>query len=137
MKIVEIDISEDKLPKDLSLEFKKQNLEEGDQLIIKSNKANQFIVATILVVVIIALAYYYKKSQDYANSVLKKVFDEDNIDDIEAEVEKRFGNGVIIENNEDLDWHKFSLNSLAKAYGESEPEYDLSMVKEPNPYYKQ
>lgn len=30
-------------------------------------------------------------------------------------------------------WHDFSLNSLASAYGHSEPEYSLDMIKEPNP----
>ncbi len=33
-------------------------------------------------------------------------------------------------------WLAASAESLAAAYGESEPEYDLSMVKEPNPEYE-
>jgi hypothetical protein len=33
------------------------------------------------------------------------------------------------------EWLAASTESLAAAYGESEPEYDLSMVKEPNPEY--
>ncbi len=31
---------------------------------------------------------------------------------------------------------KFSKQKLAKAYGEDEPEYDETMVKEPNEDYK-
>lgn len=34
-------------------------------------------------------------------------------------------------------WHEFSLNSLASAYGHSEPEYSLDMIKEPNPEYSE
>lgn len=136
MKVVEVNISAEKLPKDLALELKKQNLEEGDQLVIRADKTSVFVISTILVVVIVALAYYYKKTQEYANSVLKKAFEEDNIDDIEAEVEKRFGNEIVIEDNENHSWQKFSIGNLAKAYGDSEPDYGLWMVKEPNPQYK-
>ena len=34
------------------------------------------------------------------------------------------------------EWMGFSKQNLAKAYGTNEPEYDLSMLKEPNPEYK-
>ncbi len=34
------------------------------------------------------------------------------------------------------EWMSFSKQNLAKAYGDDEPEYDLSMLKEPNPEYK-
>lgn len=34
------------------------------------------------------------------------------------------------------DWMNFSAQHLNNAYGENEPSYDLSMVKEPNPEYK-
>jgi len=33
-------------------------------------------------------------------------------------------------------WMNFSAQNLNTAYGENEPDYDLSMVKEPNPEYK-
>jgi len=136
MKVVEVDISAYKLPKDLALDFTKHNLEEGDQLILKTDKNTIFIAATILVVVIIALSYYYKKSQHYADTVLRRVFSEDNLEEIEAEVEKNFGNDIVFEEKENDDWNKFNINNLSKAYGENEPEYDLSMIKEPNPTYK-
>lgn len=34
------------------------------------------------------------------------------------------------------DWLAASAECLATAYGESEPEYGLDMVKEPNPEYR-
>lgn len=34
------------------------------------------------------------------------------------------------------EWMNFSKQNLAKAYGTDEPEYDLSMLKEPNLEYK-
>ncbi len=34
------------------------------------------------------------------------------------------------------EWLNFSAQNLNAAYGEKEPDYDLSMVKEPNPVYK-
>ena len=36
---------------------------------------------------------------------------------------------------EDEDWKNYNLNSLNKAYSDDEPEYNLSMVKEPNADY--
>jgi len=40
------------------------------------------------------------------------------------------------ESNERKDWIDSSLSQLNKAYSDDEPEYTLSMVKEPNPEYK-
>lgn len=37
---------------------------------------------------------------------------------------------------EQKDWMNFSAQNLNNAYGEHEPDYNLSMVKEPNPEYK-
>ncbi len=33
------------------------------------------------------------------------------------------------------DWARFSLSSMAKAYGDDEPEYSLDAIIEPNPEY--
>ena len=38
--------------------------------------------------------------------------------------------------DERIDWITSSLSQLNNAYGEDEPEYSLSLVKEPNPEYK-
>ncbi|WP_293016235.1 hypothetical protein [Mongoliibacter sp.] len=43
---------------------------------------------------------------------------------------------ILMEENEDIEWHQFSASSLSAAYGDSEPHYSLSMVEEPNPDYK-
>ena len=33
-------------------------------------------------------------------------------------------------------WHQLGAQSLARAYGDNEPEYPDSCVKEPNPLYE-
>lgn len=43
---------------------------------------------------------------------------------------------VILLDDESADWNELSSQSLNKAYGEEEPEYSLSEVKELNPGYK-
>ncbi|MDZ7718646.1 MAG: hypothetical protein U5K72_07520 [Balneolaceae bacterium] len=43
---------------------------------------------------------------------------------------------VILLDDESADWNEVSSQSLNKAYGEDEPEYSLSEVKEPNPDYE-
>lgn len=39
-------------------------------------------------------------------------------------------------NGESSDWARLSMESLARAYGEEEPEYPLDLIKEPNPEYE-
>lgn len=41
----------------------------------------------------------------------------------------------LIEENEDKDFYQASLGGLANAYSDDEPDYDLSLVNEPNPNY--
>jgi len=40
------------------------------------------------------------------------------------------------ETDEKKEWDTSSLLQLNKAYGEDEPEYSFSVIKEPNPEYK-
>jgi hypothetical protein len=40
------------------------------------------------------------------------------------------------ENGERPDWMRLSLESLARAYGDDEPDYPLDLIKEPNPEYE-
>lgn len=44
---------------------------------------------------------------------------------------------ILMEENEEMEWHHFSGKSLSSAYSDNEPIYSLSMVKEPNPDYNQ
>ncbi|MDT4955645.1 MAG: hypothetical protein QOJ02_3783 [Acidobacteriota bacterium] len=39
-------------------------------------------------------------------------------------------------NGEREDWAQLSLESLARAYGDDEPEYSLDLIKEANPEYE-
>ena len=40
------------------------------------------------------------------------------------------------ENRERVDWIQISRSKLAAAYAEDEPDYPLSLIKEPNPQYE-
>jgi hypothetical protein len=40
------------------------------------------------------------------------------------------------ENGERSDWTRLSMESLARAYEDEEPEYSLDLIKEPNPEYE-
>lgn len=40
------------------------------------------------------------------------------------------------ENGESSHWARFSMDNLARAYAEEEPDYPLDLIKEPNPEYE-
>ena len=42
---------------------------------------------------------------------------------------------ILIAEEEDQDFHKFSIEELSGAYADNEPEYELSLVKEPDTLY--
>ncbi len=42
---------------------------------------------------------------------------------------------ILVEENEQNEWHQFSGKGLSAAYGEDEPLYTMNMVKESNPGY--
>ncbi len=43
---------------------------------------------------------------------------------------------ILLDEKERDDFLQMSLTGLGRAYGEHEPEYDLSMISEPNPDYE-
>ena len=43
---------------------------------------------------------------------------------------------ILVEEEIESDFYKISAEGLSNAYSVDEPEYDLSLVKEPNPEYK-
>lgn len=42
---------------------------------------------------------------------------------------------ILLEENEQNEWYMFSGQGISTAYGEDEPDYELSLLKEPNPDY--
>ena len=141
MKIVEIDIDKTSGAKSLAEEFRLQNLQRGDTLKFHSSKISDddFIKVAILVVAIFALAFYDKKNTDFANAILKDVFNDRDIKDIEQEIAEEYGIELIMEGKDDEEqkaWQELSKKQLLKAYSTDEPEYTLSMIMEPNPGYK-
>ena len=54
---------------------------------------------------------------------IKRIYDIDFVIDVKEDEEQQF-------------WRQFGKSKLVRAYSDIEPEYDISMVKEPNPRYK-
>jgi hypothetical protein len=40
---------------------------------------------------------------------------------------------ILLEENDQNEWYRFSATGLSAAYGEGEPSYTLNMLNEPNP----
>jgi len=135
MKIVEIDIDRTSSLEELEYEFK--NLERGDrlQLVFSRQNENQLIVLSVVIVI-----YYFlnKKFDEYPDKMLKGIFRDRKVEEIERELKADFDIELVIDSKEDGErrqWQQFSQSSLVKAYGFEEPEYDEYLVKEPNPEY--
>ncbi len=43
---------------------------------------------------------------------------------------------IVFNDEENEDWRLHSLENLSKAYGDEEPDYELSTIKEPNTLYQ-
>lgn len=76
------------------------------------------------------------KNQNYMKA-LKAIYDGEKILlEGEAKLPKNSKLIVILLEDDTNDWHTLSSQSLNRAYGEQEPEYTLSEVKEPNLGYE-
>lgn len=133
MSIIELNINQDTKPQSLASALKKQNLQRGDRLNIRSLLDEEMS----LLIVLVALAVYYKIKIDYADKLLKDIFGNMSSMEIQKEIEKEYGIAVQMETaKEKENWQQFSKQQLAKAYGINEEEYSANMIKEPNPDYK-
>jgi len=133
MKIIEVNIDHYTKPQSLAGELKEKNLQQGDTLTVKSLLDEEMV----LLIVLVALAFLNQGKMNYANELLKDIFGNKNNKEIQKEIEEEYGIAVEVETTkEEEGWQQFSKQKLAKAYGTDEPEYDLSMVKEPNADYK-
>jgi len=141
MKTVEIDIDHTASPKALTEEMRAHNLQKGDRLHLTSSKAidNEFISVAIAIVVLIAIHELFKKKRlAFADSLLNKILTEKDVRDIEKEIRKEYAIELAMDFKEDSErllWNQLSKSKLANEY-DFEPEYDISMVKQPNPLYK-
>ena len=43
---------------------------------------------------------------------------------------------ILLEENEQSEWYRFSGKGLSTAFSEDEPDYTLNMLNEPDPDYK-
>ena len=135
MKNVALNIDHTTQPQKLADVLKEYDLQQGDKLTIISLLATEMT----LLIILISLAVLHHRKVDYASKVLKDIFASKGSKDIQEEIAKEYGIEVQVEakeTSEEDSWRQFSKEKLSKGYGADEPEYDLSMVKEPNPDYK-
>ena len=132
MKAIKLNIDYSTKPQNLAGELKKKNLQKVDLLAVKSILNEEMV----LLIVLTALAFLNQKKMDYAHKLLKDIFGDKNSREIQTEIANEYGIVLEIEEGTESDWQQFSKQKLAKAYGENEPEYDESMVKEPVEYYR-
>ena len=136
MKVVEVDINKNTKPQWLIKELQQQNLQRGDKLKMNASTSisEEFIILICLFVLII---FQKKRVDDYANNILNEVFKNRSVSELEEEIKKEYGIDIEITSKEDEDnWRQFSKKQLTKAYSVDEPDYEINMVKEPNPQYK-
>jgi len=139
MKIIEIDIDTIHQPNNLAIQFEQNNLEKGDKILFKSSSIQEktFIIMAVLVVVVAALGVYFFKKQEkikLAEKLINDAFENGSIDEIEIEIESKFGVSVSVEDKEDEMWNKYSLQQLAKAYSVIEPDYTNTPSVTVNPF---
>ncbi|MEK7226738.1 MAG: hypothetical protein AAB221_13785 [Bacteroidota bacterium] len=135
MKKVALNIDSATRPQKLADILREHNLHQGDELTIITFLAKEMT----FLIVLISLAMLHRKKMDYANKALKDIFDNKDSKEIQDEIAREYGIDVQVEiknSGEEDSWRQFSKENLSKAYGIDEPEYELSMVKEPNPEYK-
>lgn len=135
MKNVALNIDYTTQPQILAGALKGYDLQQGDKLTITTLLDKEMT----LMIVIVALFVLYQKKTGYADKVLKDIFSNKDSKEIQNEIAREYGIDVQVETKstrEEDNWHQFSKEKLSKSYGADEPEYDLSMVKEPNPDYK-
>jgi len=135
MKNVTLNIDHTTQPQKLAGALKEHDLRQGDKLTITTLLDEEMA----LLIVLVAFAVLHHLKIDYANKVLKDIFASKGSKDIQDEIAREYGIEVQVkakETSEEDSWRQFSKEKLSKAYGANEPEYDLSMVREPNPDYK-
>jgi hypothetical protein len=135
MKIVQLNIDHTTQPKLLAGTLSNHNLRHGDKLSV----ATWLDEGMTLLIILVALAVLHQRHIDYGNKMLEDLFADKSSDEIQKEIASEYGIEVQVETkdyNEQDNWHQFSKEKLSKAYGAEEPEYDISMVKEPNPDYR-
>ncbi|MDX2045475.1 MAG: hypothetical protein SFU87_01735 [Chitinophagaceae bacterium] len=133
MKTVELYIDSSTRPQKLAQSLKGYNLKQGDKLSIITMLDEDMV----LLIILVALTVLQQKQIDYANKVLKNIFGNKGSGEIQKEIALEYGIEVEVAHTDEAGfWQRFSKQNLSNAYGENEPEYDLSMVKEPNAGYK-
>jgi hypothetical protein len=135
MKTVELNIDHTTRPQGLAGELRQHDLRNGDKLTVTTPLDEEMV----MLIVMVALIFLHEKKTEYGNKVLNDIFASKGSKEIQNEIEKEYGIYVEVETkerSEDDNWKQFSKKKLSKGYAIDEQEYDLSMVKEPNPTYK-
>lgn len=136
MKIVELNIDHTTPPQKLADILWQHNLGQGDKLSVTTSLQVQMV----LLIVSVALFILRRNNIGHTtDKVLNDIFSDKDSKEIQKEIASEYGIEVEVktkEYDEQSNWAQFSKDKLSKAYGADEPEYELSMVKEPNPGYR-
>jgi len=134
MKNITLHIDYETKPEKLAGSLKSQKPDRGDKLIV-----NSVLNEELTLIILLSILYFWNEGKmQYANEVLKDIFSTKGNKEIQDEIAKEYGIEIEIKSSaEKNEWLRFSREKLAGAYGDREPDYDMNMVKEPNPDYKQ
>ena len=100
---------------------------------------NDLLTFALILVVVVAFSILYKEKIEHVNNLLEDILKDKDIRGIENDIKRKYDIELVIDAKEDEEqqfWKQLSKSNLTKAYNYDEPEYDLSMVKEPNPRYR-
>ncbi len=122
------------------------HLQRGDHVCVSTlYKPSQAELYTLLLVIAnsIAKGMDARKERDGARAkgeyLLKDLLSQyGNAEDLERGLEREYGVEitVVTRDTEDSDWLALSSKGAEAAYGENEPDYSNTEVREPNPYYR-
>jgi len=139
MKVHQIEIDTITAPGDFLSFLENNDVQRGDT--VKLVTSARQIVLYILSFIYVALYWYYtakKKRQEDGDQILDALFKDRSSGEIELEIEHQYG--IKIEtayiDEETGHWQSLSQRHFINSYAASEPDYDLMIVKEPNPSYQ-
>lgn len=141
MKTILIDTDELKTPKQIQDLINKQKPKKGDEVKLKTGLADDSLgFLAIIIILAIALLFQNKEKKEFVDGIQADLFGKySSAKEVEEDIAKQYGIRVTKEqkeNKEHEEWSRFSMQNLASAYGENEPDYSNVKIKEPNPNYK-
>ena len=147
MRTVDIDLDGSASLSGLLSRLRDEHVHAGDHLRLFSSKPQSDLDSFALLMIVFHVLDRLFATQPvneararFGDQVVRDLFGRyTNAEELELDLEKEFGVeiSILARGDEDADWLRLSAGNLARAYGEHEPDYSASDVKEPNPHYRQ